>query len=138
MHHHLLPKSTLIAGLRAKTPSHPWAVAVLTMTCLSGCHRLTPVTQESPRPDQTQVCEVHRWQSDATAATCTPGQKVAFLPDRWGNEQLPILFAAVNCDLRYAVVLTNGGVTCIYASSGRPPSASVPPNTTPAHAESSR
>jgi hypothetical protein len=40
---------------------------------------------------------------------------VAFLPDRWGNEQLPVIFAAVNCDLRYSVALTEGAVTCIYA-----------------------
>ena len=65
-------------------------------------------------PDQSHVCEVHDWKADASAGTCHPGQKVVFLPDSWGNEQLPILFVAVNCDLRYSVALTVGGVSCIY------------------------
>ena len=68
----------------------------------------------SELPDQMRICRVNKWQEDVTAASCTAGQKVVFLPDSWGNEQLPILFAAVNCDLRYTLVLTNGGVTCIY------------------------
>lgn len=73
----------------------------------------TAATQASP--DQTHICEVNGWQKDVTEAKCRAGQKVVFLPDHWGNEQLPILFAAVNCDMRYAVALTNGGVACIYA-----------------------
>lgn len=65
--------------------------------------------------DQGHICEVHTWQKDATERTCKTGQKVVFLPQSWGSEQLPIMFTAVNCDLRYAVALTNGGVACIYA-----------------------
>lgn len=64
--------------------------------------------------NQADLCEVSNWRVDAVAAVCKPGQKVVFLPESWGNEQLPILFAAVNCDLRYSVALTSGGVTCIY------------------------
>lgn len=92
-------------------------------------------------PDQTRICEVNKWQKDVAAAACTAGQKVVFLPDSWGNEQLPILFAAVNCDLRYAVALTNGGVTCIYVGPLAPehhnaspaPVASATPHPTPVH-----
>ena len=65
--------------------------------------------------DQKNLCEVKGWQHDITQAACKPGQKIAYLPSKWGNEQLPVIFAAVNCDLRYEVVLTNGAVTCIYA-----------------------
>jgi hypothetical protein len=36
------------------------------------------------------------------------------VPASFGNEQLPVLFAAVNCDMRYAIALTKGGVACIY------------------------
>ena len=64
--------------------------------------------------DQANLCEVKLWQHDDVASSCKPGQKVVYLPSSWGNEQLPIIFAAVNCDLRYAVALTNGAVTCIY------------------------
>ena len=91
--------------------------------------------------DQMRICRVNKWQEDVTAASCTVGQKVAFLPDSWGNEQLPILFAAVNCDLRYTVVLTNGGVTCIYVGPLGPKhsntapdaSASMAPRQAPVH-----
>lgn len=64
--------------------------------------------------DQKNLCEVSEWRADAVAGVCEPGQKVVFLPRQFGNEQLPIYFAAVNCDLRYSVAMTNGGVTCIY------------------------
>ncbi|OOG42309.1 hypothetical protein B0E52_09910 [Rhodanobacter sp. C06] len=82
-----------------------------------------------------------KWQKDVTAAKCSAGQKVVFLPDHWGNEQLPILFAAVNCDLRYTVALTNGGVACIYAGPLAPEhndtapasAASSAPHSAPAH-----
>jgi hypothetical protein len=70
--------------------------------------------RSEPSINQSHVCEVSGWQYDVTASACKPGQKIVFLPQRFGNEQLPILFASVNCDLRYSVVLTNGGVTCIY------------------------
>lgn len=64
--------------------------------------------------DQTNLCEVKRWEHDIVKESCTPGQKVVYLPERFGNAQLPIFFAAVNCDLRYTVALTEGAVTCIY------------------------
>lgn len=60
------------------------------------------------------LCIVNSYEKAAVATACTPGQKIAFLPNRWGNEQLPIMFAALNCDLRYSVISNNGGVTCIY------------------------
>lgn len=65
--------------------------------------------------NQAEICEVSGWQRDLTEKACKPGQKIVFLPQSWGNDQLPILFAAVNCDLRYSVALTNGAVTCIYS-----------------------
>lgn len=64
--------------------------------------------------DQTNLCEVSSWEHEAVKDACTPGQKVVYLPQRFGNAQLPIIFAAVNCDLRYTVALTEGAVTCIY------------------------
>lgn len=63
----------------------------------------------------TRLCEVKDWEPVLVKEACMPGQKIVFLPNRWGNAQLPILFAAVNCDLRYSVALTEGAVTCIYA-----------------------
>ncbi len=68
--------------------------------------------QEAIKP--ASLCSVTSYEKSATADACTPGQKVVFLPNRWGNEQLPIMFAALNCDLRYSVLSNNGGVACIY------------------------
>ena len=92
-----------------------WGAAVL----VAACNQQPPaVVQAAPAKetaiDQANLCETSSWQHDIVARVCKPGQKVAFLPERWGNVQLPIMFAAVNCDLRYGVVHTDGAVTCIY------------------------
>ena len=79
------------------------------VAALSGCN------QQSVSIDQENLCEVRGWQKDVTAASCKPGQKVVFLPSSFGNEQLPVIFAAVNCDHRFSIALTKGGVSCIYA-----------------------
>ena len=84
------------------------------MTMLGGCVQSEAVP-ETVSVNQSEVCEVSSWIPADVTERCKPGQKVAFLPNRFGNEQMPILFAALNCDLRYAVALTNGGVACIYA-----------------------
>ncbi|MDP3521290.1 MAG: hypothetical protein Q8S02_11780 [Hydrogenophaga sp.] len=68
-----------------------------------------------PAIDQANLCEVKGWQHDVVAQSCKPGQKVIYLPDSWGNEQLPVIFAAVNCDMRYSVTITKGAVACIYS-----------------------
>jgi len=70
---------------------------------------------ERNQDGQTKLCQV----SDMTALfgeklACEPGQTVAFLPNSFGNEQIPILFAAKFCDIRYSVVYNPGGVVCIY------------------------
>lgn len=67
------------------------------------------------RLTQDAVCFMRNLgQQDEMRKSCKPGQKIVFLPEQWGNEQLPIIFAASHCDLRYSVALTHGGVTCIY------------------------
>ena len=51
--------------------------------------------------------------TDIDASHCAPGDLLMYLPMRWGNDQLPIIFAARNCDLSNNIVYNNGGVTCI-------------------------
>ena len=80
----------------------------------SGCTQNDSAGIAASAIDQANLCEVKVWQHDDVASTCKPGQKVVYLPSSFGNEQLPIIFAAVNCDLRYNVALTTGAVTCIY------------------------
>jgi len=43
---------------------------------------------------------------------CEDGQILVFLPDSWGNDQLPIDVAALYCDFDHSIVYNNGGVTC--------------------------
>lgn len=69
---------------------------------LSGCN------QQSDTIDQENLCEVTGWQKEVTAASCKAGQKMVFLPKSFGNEQLPVIFAAVNCDHRFSIALTKG------------------------------
>jgi hypothetical protein len=80
----------------------------LAITTLSGCSKFDSSINPS------SLCEVTSWDREAAAQACKPGQKVVFLPNRWGNEQIPIMFAAINCDPRYPAVQNNGGVICIY------------------------
>lgn len=87
---------------------------------LSGCGGSAAATAfgSGPQIDQGSLCEVSNWHKDVVAKACKPGQKVTYLPENWGDEQLPVMFAAVNCDLRYQVALTKGAVTCIFAPLG--------------------
>ena len=107
-----------------------------------GCTQQAPQNAIAPQAaqksvdqniDQANLCEVKVWQHDDVAAVCKAGQKVVFLPASFGNEQLPIIFAAVNCDLRYQVALTRGAVTCIYQ-----PITPVQPRSEPAASSASR
>ena len=64
------------------------------------------VQQESNR-----ICYV----TDFDTRGCKKGDTILFLPEKWGNEQLPVNFAAQNCDFSKQIAWTNGGVTCIFA-----------------------
>ncbi len=90
------------------------AAAAASFIALSACSQASSAGPAVAAIDQASLCVVDNWRQDAVAATCKTGQKVAFLPDSWGNEQLPIMFAALNCDLRFNVALTKGAATCIY------------------------
>lgn len=89
-------------------------IAASLVITASGCSKNNAAGPASSEIDQANLCEVRVWQHADVASMCKPGQKVVYLPRSFGNEQLPIIFAAVNCDLRYSVALTTGAVTCIY------------------------
>jgi hypothetical protein len=100
------------------------ALLILTSTmAFSGCIQgredsksVVPEAAASPlAQDQICVTSEVRVESD-----CRPGQRVVFMPGRWGNEQLPVMFAAMNCDLRYTVAMTQGGVTCVFFKARQP------------------
>ena len=64
--------------------------------------------------EQTTLCTTASWKAADNVGKCKEGQKIAFLPSSFGNEQLPILFIALNCDVRFSVSLTNGGAICVF------------------------
>lgn len=82
--------------------------------------KVTEVNQGAPRSQSNQVCNIFDFDF---AANCAVGSKIVFTPLRWGNDQLPIYFAGQYCDLNYAVVSNNGGVTCIKAAPYEEPQA---------------
>ena len=77
---------------------------------VAGCK---PV-QSTADLDQSVVCEVKDTSLESTNAVCSPGQRILFLPARFGNAQLPVLFASLHCDHRYSIAITEGAVSCIY------------------------
>src|SRR5690606_38882869 len=94
------------------------AIIALSTSLLCACAPSGPGQTADNEPDeinQAKLCEVNAWQNDVVKAACEPGQTVVFLPHSLENEQLPVIFADVNRDLRYNVALTNGGVTCIFS-----------------------
>ncbi|RBP78597.1 hypothetical protein EBI01_17825 [Marinomonas rhizomae] len=64
--------------------------------------------------NQATLCTTTSWKAADNSAKCKEKNKIAFLPTSFGNEQLPIMFIALNCDLRFNVSLTNGGAVCIF------------------------
>lgn len=94
---------------------------VLAGLLLTACGGGTAPVTESGQPsgvlDQQVICLTEAMRP---SPECKPGQRVAFLPTTFGNEQMPVAFATMNCDLRYAVVQTSGGVTCIFLPARAP------------------
>jgi hypothetical protein len=112
-------------------------MAVLIAIGTAGCEQQKTQTVAVDQPhiiDQSHICEVDSWVPQDVSAKCKPGQKIIFLPKRWGSEQLPVVFAGGNCDLRYSVVITNGAVACIYQplkTEPDPPKETQPSQTAP-------
>lgn len=90
-------------------PILPVLVVVLTIT-LTGC--LEQVGANSAL-DQSSLCT---FSNEENAKLCTEGQLAFFQPERFGNEQLPLIAAAAYCDFRHQVVQTLGGVVCVFTT----------------------
>lgn len=52
--------------------------------------------------------------NDDIATKCQSGQIALFVPDSWGNEQYPVIYAAKYCDFNFPIVHTNGAVSCVF------------------------
>jgi len=90
------------------------ALLITSSILLAGCNADATTTPIVNGP----VCEINDLSQGW--ATCKEGQVLAFLPPSWGNEQLPILAAALYCDFHHPIVHTNGGVSCVYTGTRKP------------------
>lgn len=112
--------SLIFAAIAAVAVFFTVKVVKETLPALPEVVKVEEVNKATPRSQSNQVCNVFVFDA---AANCATGSKIVFTPLRWGNDQLPIYFAGQFCDLNYAVVSNNGGVTCIKAAPYEEPQA---------------
>ena len=112
--------SLIFAAIAAVAVFFTVKVVKQTTPALPDIIKVEEVNKAMPRSQSNQVCNVFVFDA---AANCAVGSKIVFTPLRWGNEQLPIFFAGQFCDLNYAVVSNNGGVTCIKVAPYEEPQA---------------
>ena len=102
---------------------------VCALAALSACDKPASVSAVATSADlhQEELCYTNNFASAEAAKLCKPGQKVVFVPAAGsGGEQVAVMFAAANCDYRYAVVMGNNAVSCIYNPLKRSESAAAP------------
>ncbi|MGB9767021.1 MAG: hypothetical protein ACPLXN_06065 [Sulfurihydrogenibium sp.] len=68
---------------------------------------------ESNKVNNSELCVVN---DVDIIPNCKEGNLIAFLPNSWGNEQLPLYFAAIHCDFNHQIIYNNGGVVCVYTA----------------------
>ncbi len=112
--------SLIFAAIAAVAVFFTVKVVKETTPALPEVVKVEEVNKAVPRSQSNLVCNVFDFDS---ATNCAVGSKIVFTPLRWGNDQLPIYFAGQFCDLNYAVVSNNGGVTCIKAAPYEEPQA---------------
>ena len=90
-------------------------IAVFTLICSTyGCNKWNTDQPLSPVSTRDVVCEINSIGDGHSK--CHDGDVVSFLPQRWGNEQLPLTATSLLCDFRYPVAMNNGGVVCVYTA----------------------
>lgn len=112
--------SFIFAAIASVTAFSTVKIISLNKTVLPEVLKVSEVKKAEPRSKSNQICSVFIFDA---ASDCATGSKIVFTPLRWGNDQLPIYFAGQYCDLNYAVVSNNGGVTCIKAEPYEEPKA---------------
>ncbi len=66
------------------------------------------------KPYKNEVCVADISIFTGVEPPCKEGQVFSFLPQRWGNEQNPILVSTYFCDFNFPIVQNKAGVTCVY------------------------
>lgn len=84
----------------------------LTALALSGC--------SSSRIDQDSICDIRPDAGEQAQSLkeqfrkCSAGDIISLQPTRWGNEQMPLVFASAVCDFNFPIVYNPSGVTCVF------------------------
>ncbi len=112
--------SLIFAAIAAVAVFFTVKVVKETTPALPEIVKVEEVNKVTPRSQSNQVCNVFVFDA---AEKCAVGSKIVFTPLRRVNDHLPIFFAGQFCDLNYAVVSNNGGVTCIKAAPYEEPQA---------------
>lgn len=60
---------------------------------------------------KSEICLI---QSDKETNICKDGQIALFLPQQWGNPQIPLSVSAAICDFNFPIVQNESGVTCVF------------------------
>lgn len=63
--------------------------------------------------NQSGICV---YSNDEEAEKCENGRLAFFKPNRWGNEQLPLVVVATYCDTNHQIIMNDSGVVCTFAN----------------------
>lgn len=74
----------------------------------------TPSTTVTAQASPSNASKLCAFANDDIATKCQSGQIALFVPDSWGNEQYPVIYAAKYCDFNFPIVHTNGAVSCVF------------------------
>ena len=85
----------------------------LMLTVLLISATITGCKNGSVVADNSSLCVVKVFD---TIPKCEEGKPIAFLPESWGNDQLPLYFIALHCDFNHQIIYNKGGVVCIYTA----------------------
>lgn len=104
-----------------KTTTSTLAV-LMAIAMMSGCgggksnvtEKQAPIVAQAVAQKPTEASKLCPFANDDEAVKCQPGQIALFIPQSWGNEQLPIIYAAKYCDFNFPIVHTNGAVSCVF------------------------
>jgi hypothetical protein len=84
--------------------------SLILSSCFESGKKESKNENQGSKEDKPELCVIKNVDDDVSK--CEDGQLLVFLPNSWGNDQLPIEVAALYCDFDHSVVYNNGGVVC--------------------------
>ncbi|MCE0493780.1 hypothetical protein [Vibrio salinus] len=72
------------------------------------------INLSKPHKDNSKICSATS--TIEAKNKCTDGDVAMFLPNTYGNEQVPLLYVTLFCDFDYPITHAGGGVSCIFTT----------------------